>query len=166
MARPGVMLYFDMLPALKRLSNVQKAILIEALLEYAQFGILPEFEDIGVSVAWDFIQPRVDRDAKAYELKCIKSQYSVYCREEQKHGRTVLSFEDWKSSIEQSNDNECYRPIQYDQEKETQIKNQIKYEKQIEREGGIGGNHSPYLDPDSPEAKKYAAIELLRGYRQ
>ena len=71
------MFYFDMLPALKRLTKVQKADLFEALLEYAQHGVLPEFDDVGVSVAWDFIQPRIDRDAQAYELKCLKNQYEL-----------------------------------------------------------------------------------------
>jgi len=75
-----------------------KADLFEALLEYAQFGVLPEFDDVGVSVAWDFIQPRIDRDAQAYDLKCLKNQYSVYCREAKKSGQTPIPFDDWKSS--------------------------------------------------------------------
>ena len=91
MARPGVMFYFDMLPALKRLTKVQKADLFEALLEYAQHGVLPEFNDVGVSVAWDFIQPRIDRDAQAYELKCLKNQYSVYCREAKRMGKVLCN---------------------------------------------------------------------------
>lgn len=166
MARPGVMFYFDMLPALKRLTKVQKADLFEALLEYAQCGVLPEFDDIGVSVAWDFIQPRIDRDAQAYDLKCLKNQYSVYCREAKKNGKDPVSFDDWKADCEQSDDNERHHSMQDGQETDTenQSKNHIKKENQTEPERGAGENRSPYLDPDSPEAKRYAAIELLRGY--
>ncbi len=120
MARPGVMFYFDMLPALKRLTKVQKADLFEALLEYAQFGVLPEFDDVGVSVAWDFIQPRIDRDAEAYDLKCLKNQYSVYCREAKKNGQTPLSFDDWKIEGGQSNDKERCPSMRDDQEIETE----------------------------------------------
>lgn len=168
MARPGVMFYFDMLPALKRLTKVQKADLFEALLEYAQFGVLPEFDDVGVSVAWDFIQPRIDRDAQAYDLKCLKNQYSVYCREAKKNGQVPVPFDDWKTGCEQSSDNERYHLMQDDQETENQKQpeSQNKNEKQTERERGAGGNPSPYLDPDLLEAKRYAAIEMLRGYRQ
>lgn len=168
MARPGVMLYFDMLPALKRLTKVQKADLFEALLEYAQFGVLPEFNDIGISVAWDFIQPRIDRDAQAYELKCLKNQYSVYCRETKKNEQIPMLFDDWKTTCEQSSDTERYHLMQNDQEieNEKQSKNQNNKEKQGEQERGAGGNHSPYLDSDSPEAKKYAAIEMLRRYQK
>ena len=162
------MFYFDMLPALKRLTKVQKADLFEALLEYAQHGVLPEFNDVGVSVAWDFIQPRIDRDAQAYELKCLKNQYSVYCREAKKNGKSPLPFDNWKEDSEQSNDNERYLSMQDDQEtdNENQSEHHHQNKKQEELERGTGGNHSPYLDPDSLEAKKYAAIELLRGYRQ
>ena len=168
MARPGVMFYFDMLPALKRLTKVQKADLFEALLEYAQHGVLPEFDDIGVSVAWDFIQPRIDRDAQAYDLKCLKSQYSVYCREAKKNGQTPASFDVWKDCYEQSDNNGQYPSMLDDQETDTenQSENQYKNEKQMEPERGAGGNRSPYLDPDSPEAKRYAAIEILRGYQK
>ena len=169
MARPGVMFYFDMLPALKRLTKVQKADLFEALLEYAQYGVLPEFDDIGVSVAWDFIQPRIDRDAQAYELKCLKNQYSVYCREAKKNGKKPLPFDDWKAEDIQSDDNEQYQSMQDDQETETENHPEIiktNKEKQNELERGAGGNHSPYLDPDSMEAKRFAALEMLRGYQQ
>lgn len=168
MARPGVMFYFDMLPALKRLTKVQKADLFEALLEYAQYGVFPEFDDIGVSVAWDFIQPRIDRDAQAYDLKCLKNQYSVYCREAKKNGKDPVPFDDWKADCEQSDDNERHHSMQdgHETETENQSKNHNKKENQTEPERGAGGNRSPYLDPDSPEAKRYAAIEMLRGYQK
>ena len=161
------MFYFDMLPALKRLSKLQKADLFEALLEYAQFGVLPEFDDVAVSVAWDFIQPRIDRDAQAYDLKCLKNQYSVYCRETKKNGKNPVPFDDWKVDYKQLNDNGRYNSMQDDQETETenQSENQNKNEKQIELERGAGGNHSPYIDPDSMERKRHEAIEMLRGYK-
>ncbi len=134
MARPGVMFYFDMLPALKRLTKAQKADLFEALLEYAQFGVLPEFNDVGVSVAWDFIQPRIDRDAQAYDLKCLKSQYSVYCRETKKNGQTPALFDVWKDCCEQSDNNGQYPTMQDDMEIDTenQSENQYKNENTIE----------------------------------
>ena len=64
--RPGVMIYFDLRPSLKRLSNEEKGALFEAMMDYAQYGILPQLEGM-TGVAWDFIQPRIDRDAERYE---------------------------------------------------------------------------------------------------
>lgn len=64
--RPGVMLYFDLRPCLKRLSPEEKGRLFEGILDYAEYGVLPELEGM-LGVAWDFIQPRIDRDAERYE---------------------------------------------------------------------------------------------------
>ena len=68
MSRPGTMLYFDTRPCLKRLNNEQKGQLFEAILDYAEFSVVPDFgDDIALSVCWDFIQPRIDRDSQRYE---------------------------------------------------------------------------------------------------
>ena len=64
--RPGVMLYFDLRPSLKRLSLEDKGLLFESILNYAQYGELPELDGM-TGIAWDFIQPRIDRDAERYE---------------------------------------------------------------------------------------------------
>ena len=102
--RPGIIIYFDMLPSLRRLTKEQKADLFEALLEYAQFGVIPEFKDIEVSVAWDFLQPRIDRDAQAYSLKCLKNRYSVYCREVKKNGLLKPTFDEWLAMTQEMED--------------------------------------------------------------
>lgn len=64
--RPGVMLYFDVRPCLKRLSLEEKGRLFEGILDYAEYSVIPELEGM-LGVAWDFIQPRIDRDAERYE---------------------------------------------------------------------------------------------------
>lgn len=67
-SRPGVMFYFDTRPCLKRLNNEQKGQLFEAILDYAEFSAVPDFgDDVGLSVAWDFIQPKIDRDNERYD---------------------------------------------------------------------------------------------------
>lgn len=67
MPKPGVMLYFDLRPCLKRLTQEQKGQLFEAILEYGEFGAVPNFDDdIGLTIAWDFIRNMVDRDDKRY----------------------------------------------------------------------------------------------------
>lgn len=95
MKKPGVMFYFDVRPCIKRLSIEQKGELFESILDYGEFGIVPEFEGI-LGVAWDFIQPKLDRDTEQYDLKVEKSQFAVYSRECKKNGDSPLSFENWK----------------------------------------------------------------------
>ena len=61
--RPGVVLYFDVLPALKYLDVKQKGRLFEAILEYAENGKAPDFSDDPIlGLAWCFIGPRIDRE--------------------------------------------------------------------------------------------------------
>ncbi len=64
--RPGVMLWFDLRPSLKRLSLEEKGLLFECILDYAEYGEVPELDGM-TGIAWDFIQPRIDRDAERYE---------------------------------------------------------------------------------------------------
>ena len=43
--RPGVMLYFDLAPVIHALTVEQGGILLRAILEYAEFGVLPDFQN-------------------------------------------------------------------------------------------------------------------------
>lgn len=72
--KPGVMLYFDLRPCLQRLTNEQKGILFSAILDYAENGVMPELDDDAVGVAWDFVKPRIDRDAEVYAGKVEKAK--------------------------------------------------------------------------------------------
>lgn len=58
MARPGIMLYFDILEPLKVLPDADKGRLFVAILEYGQFGVVPEFEGM-LAMAWGFIKPKL-----------------------------------------------------------------------------------------------------------
>lgn len=77
--RPGVMLYFSVRPALKRLSVEQKGKLFCAILDYGESGILPEFDGV-LGVCWDFIQPMIDKDAATYNEKCSKARSAANTR--------------------------------------------------------------------------------------
>lgn len=77
--RPGVMLYFSIRPSIKRLTLEEKGALFEAILDYGQTGVLPEFDGI-LGVAWDFIQPLIDADGEAYQAKCEKAKKAIETR--------------------------------------------------------------------------------------
>lgn len=94
--RPGVMFYFEVRPCLKRLSLEEKGALFEAILDYGEFGVVPEL-DGAAAIAWDFIQPRIDKDGERYENTVKQREYAVYVREIKKKGNEPLSFDEWKS---------------------------------------------------------------------
>jgi len=77
--RPGTMLYFDIRPCLKRLSREEKGVLFEAILDYAEYGMLPEVDGV-LGIAWDFIQPRLDRDRERYETISEKRTAAINAR--------------------------------------------------------------------------------------
>lgn len=116
MPKPGVMLYFDLRPCLKRLTGEQKGQLFEAILEYGEFGVAPDFDaDIGLAVAWDLIRPMIDRDNERYLAQVKKKQYAVYTRECKKNGIDAPDFETWR--LMSSGDNERHHVISGDNER-------------------------------------------------
>ena len=60
------MLYFDLRDSLDGLSCEDKGKLLDAILDYGKFGVVPEFSGM-LKMAWNFIRPRVDQDRDRYE---------------------------------------------------------------------------------------------------
>ena len=96
MAKPGVMLYFDVRPCLKRLSAEEKGLLFDAILEYGENGTNPDFDGM-IGIAWDFIQLSIDRDSDRYDHQVSQKRYATYVREAKRKGVEPVSFETWNS---------------------------------------------------------------------
>lgn len=94
MARPGIMLYFDILEPLKVLPDADKGRLFVAILEYGKFGVVPEFEGM-LAMAWGFIKPKLDRDGVAYENTTAQRKYAAYCKKLKARGLEKVEFEEW-----------------------------------------------------------------------
>ena len=77
--QPGVMLYFEVLPSLSRLSWEEKGRLFQAILEYGAQGTEPQLEGM-VGVVWDFVRPRIDTDRSRYEQTCERRKRSALSR--------------------------------------------------------------------------------------
>lgn len=113
MAKPGVMFYFEIRPCIKRLTLEEKGQLFEAILDYGEYGAIPEV-DGAVGVAWDFIQQRLDRDTGRYDEKVEQTKYAVAVREAKKKGIQLPPFEKWRILSDEerdrllSDDNERY----------------------------------------------------------
>ena len=98
MARPGIMLYFDILEPIKVLPDADKGRLLVAMLEYGQKGTLPEFEGM-LALAWGFVKPKIDKDSEEYNRTVLKRQYATFCRDRKKKGEPDISFEEWLITI-------------------------------------------------------------------
>ena len=64
--KPGVMIYFETGRAIKTLDYETKGRLFEAILEYAEYGVVPEFDGT-LAVVWPFVSDKIDRDSARYE---------------------------------------------------------------------------------------------------
>ena len=96
MARPGIMLYFDILEPIRVLPDSDKGRLLVAMLEYGQDGIVPDFDGM-LALAWGFVRPKIDRDKEAYDKQIQQKQYASFSREIKKKGLQPVPFEEWKS---------------------------------------------------------------------
>lgn len=63
--KPGVMIYFETARAVKRCSFEEKGRLFDAILEYAEFGVVPDLPQ-PLDMAWAFIVDKLDRDNERY----------------------------------------------------------------------------------------------------
>lgn len=99
MARPGIMLYFDILEPIKVLPDADKGRLLVAMLEYGKDGTVPHFDGM-LALAWCFIKPKIDKDEAEYNLSVLRRQYATVCRERKKKNEPEITFDDWVKSLD------------------------------------------------------------------
>lgn len=109
MARPGIMLYFDLLGPIKVLSDADKGQLLVAMLEYGKDGKVPAFDGM-LALAWGFVQPKIDRDCEEYNRTILKRQYATFCRDRKKKGEPEITFDEWLMTL----DGEKHQVISHD----------------------------------------------------
>lgn len=116
MARPGIMLYFDILEPIKVLPDADKGRLLVAMLEYGQTGKAPEFDGM-LELAWGFVKPKIDKDESEYNLSVLRRQFATVCRERKRKGEPEITFDEWlKTNVNldnqrpsmMTNDNQWY----------------------------------------------------------
>ena len=107
--KPGGMLYFELRPSLRRLSSRERLALYDAIMDYGEWGVVPDFTG-KLAVAWDFVQPKLDRDDEAYLRNVQQRRYALYARECKRDGAEPLSYKEWRVS----KDSEAERPTSGD----------------------------------------------------
>ena len=109
MARPGIMLYFDILEPIKVLPDADKGRLLVAMLEYGKDGTVPVFDGM-LALAWGFVKPKIDKDSEEYNKTVLKRQYATFCRDRKRKGEPEITFEEWLMTI----DDHSYQMISHD----------------------------------------------------
>lgn len=94
MARPGIMIYFDMLGPFRVLPYDDIGRLLVAMLEYGQNGTVPAFDGI-LALAWEFVRPKIDKDEDEYNMSVLRRQYATTCRERKRKGEPDITFDEW-----------------------------------------------------------------------
>lgn len=118
MARPGIMIYFDMLGPIRVLPDEDKGRLLVAMLEYGQSGVVPEFDGM-LALAWGFVKPKLDRDGETYENAKVQRKYAAFCKRRTALNLPKVPFEEWVnlSDIERermvTSDNEPLRAVDF-----------------------------------------------------
>ena len=112
--RPGVMLYFDVLrPMINRLDAAQCGVLLRAVMDYAQYGVMPELDPM-TGMAFDMLVPKIDHDAERYEESREQRQYAAYVREKKRSGEQVLSIAEWRLTRLRAGERESIVPSRPD----------------------------------------------------
>ena len=94
--KPGIMVYFDILPTLRRLTDREKGILFQAMMEYGQDGTEPDMgKNVKLDAIWCMMQHRLDIDDEAYYKKTARGKYGAYVRWSKKKGDAVMDYDDW-----------------------------------------------------------------------
>lgn len=94
MARPGIMLYFDILGPIRLLPDADKGRLLVAMLEYGKDGIVPQFDET-LALAWEFVKPKIDKDEAEYNMSVLRRQYATACRDRKRKGEPEITFDEW-----------------------------------------------------------------------
>lgn len=95
--RPGVMFYFDTMPAIKKMEPNDVYAVFMAGMEYGQFGVVPELDGVA-SIVWDLIKPKIDRDGEAYQKKVLQQTWKGYIRHIENEADRP-TFDEWYEGI-------------------------------------------------------------------
>ena len=94
MARPGIMIYFDILEPVRMLSDADKGRLFVAMLEYGRDGTVPEL-DGALGIVWSFIHTMIDNDGQRYDDMKLQREYAAFCKKRKRIWMPKILFDDW-----------------------------------------------------------------------
>ena len=97
--KPGVMIYFKIRGLIKRMTQEQKGNLLDAILDYGEFGKKADFlSDALLDSVFDgSICPDMEQDDERFTQKSIGRKYANYVKWSQKYEAYYVEREEWES---------------------------------------------------------------------
>lgn len=100
--RPGVVVYFDSMRTLEKMSPAAQGMFLMACLHYGKSLIPPRFEGLGeadtirLETLWEQTQPRIDSDAQGWADGIMQRRYAGYVSGCERKGEAPMDYEGWK----------------------------------------------------------------------
>ena len=100
--RPGILLYFDALPTLYKLSEAAQGKFLVACLEYWKMHREPNFqvedvrEQVRLETLWEQTKPRIDSDGEGWKDGIIQRKYAGYCSGCERTGDIPMQYESYR----------------------------------------------------------------------
>lgn len=92
--KPGVMIYFDMLPTMEGLTTTDMGVLFKAIMQYGLIGI-PGKLTKRTELLWPMIKSRLDSDTMRYIKTVRRKEYAAYVRWAKRHEEEPKDFVSW-----------------------------------------------------------------------
>lgn len=92
--KPGVMIYFDLIPVLERLNTRQMGLLFQAILNYGKYRCVPDLPS-PLCLFWPLIQMHLDADDARYREVSNKRRYAAYVRWANQRDKEPMSYAEW-----------------------------------------------------------------------
>lgn len=100
--RPGIVMYFDTIRTLEKLSDKARGRFLMACLYYGKelrepsFEGLNEADSIRIETLWEQIQPRIDSDAQGWKDGIIQRKYAGYCSGCRNSEEKPMSYDEYR----------------------------------------------------------------------
>ena len=165
------MLYFELEAPLKLLNDPQKGRLLSAILEYAHYGVIPEFGDPLLGMAWSFVKSDIDRDGERYRDTVHKKRISGITSDFKrnyapKHGISPDDEEALQEYIRQrlsADVDEC-QPTTITSSTRTTNQTPTPMTASAAVGKGFGGNPSDNENPKDFETMRQERLDQVRAY--
>ncbi len=94
MAKPGMMLYWEMFDTLDRAKGEKVKTLLSAMRNFSQYGEIPDFNgDEALDLVWGILQQRIESDNANYEKIVQQRKDAVNSRWEKERAKKNLAQE-------------------------------------------------------------------------
>lgn len=103
--KPGVVLYFDLLPVFEKLPKEDVADLLLSIMRYAKNREEPQLNSEVTKVVWSMIEQRINADDRKYKETVLKRRYAGYISKRKEAGMDYLDFDEWLKRMKRGDEN-------------------------------------------------------------